>query len=108
MGAATPPWRRRGIPAQSVFLVCCKLSGEIRISKVGADGVVSPRNVFGMRFEISHLKWPPRLRLKGGFAASPEFVEQAQLPQQGNAFPHLSLLEQFHNRLSHVGRVRRY
>ena len=29
MGAATPPSPRRGIPAHSVFLVCCKLSGEI-------------------------------------------------------------------------------
>src|SRR6266571_738663 len=28
----SPPWQRRGIPAHSVFLVCCKLSGEIRIS----------------------------------------------------------------------------
>src|SRR5437667_12608921 len=32
MGAATPPSPRRGIPAHSVFLVCCKLSDEIRIS----------------------------------------------------------------------------
>src|SRR3989441_5234430 len=34
MGAATPPSPRRGIPAHSVFLVCCKLSGEIRTSEV--------------------------------------------------------------------------
>src|SRR3989442_15957971 len=34
MGAATPPSPRRGIPAHSVFLVCCKLSGEIRISEI--------------------------------------------------------------------------
>ncbi len=27
-----------------------------KATKVGADGVVSPRNVFGMRFETSHLK----------------------------------------------------
>src|SRR6059036_4284704 len=33
MGVATPPSPRRGIPAHSVFLVCCKLSGEIRISE---------------------------------------------------------------------------
>ena len=33
MGAATPPSPERGIPAHSVFLVCCKLSGEIRISE---------------------------------------------------------------------------
>ena len=26
-----------------------------KATKVGADGVVSPRNVFGMRFETSHL-----------------------------------------------------
>ncbi len=27
-----------------------------KATKVGADGVASPRNVFGMRFETSHLK----------------------------------------------------
>src|SRR3989442_13836114 len=32
MGAATPPSPRSRIPAHSVFLVCCKLSGEIRMS----------------------------------------------------------------------------
>jgi len=26
-----------------------------KATKVGADGVVSPRNVFGIRFETSHL-----------------------------------------------------
>src|SRR5881396_4108880 len=34
MGAATPPYPRRGIPAHSVFLVCCKLSGQIRSSEL--------------------------------------------------------------------------
>src|SRR5207247_10205669 len=33
MGAATPPSPRRGIPAHSVFLVCPKLSGQIRMSE---------------------------------------------------------------------------
>src|SRR3989442_6340114 len=33
MGAATPPSPERGIPAHSVFLVCCKLSGKIRMSE---------------------------------------------------------------------------
>src|SRR5206468_218686 len=32
-GASTPPSPRSRIPAHSVFLVCCKLSGEIRISE---------------------------------------------------------------------------
>src|SRR5881396_3995668 len=39
MGAATPPYPRRGIPAHSVFLVCCKLPGQIRTSELGGKAV---------------------------------------------------------------------
>ena len=39
MGAATPPYPRRGIPAHSVFLVCCKLPGQIRISELGLSSL---------------------------------------------------------------------
>ena len=37
------PWQRRGIPAHSVFLVCSKLSGEVRISELSEEIILMLR-----------------------------------------------------------------